>query len=235
MAASEGKGGRPMVGAIRSPDDHADLLTFHVTEIRRRQAQVEKAKGPLEEAKAALKEQRDELSTCFDLAQADLGRAYTRKYLEGLIADGNGKTRTLVEIETMRARDKVILGQPVYGQQAELFPGEGTPTLTRDEMAWEAEGYARGLRGDLEELQSSDPPEFHQVIMRGYADGQKKTAERVQRGMELRAKIGQPDAEQEAVDLNSEPEDEEEVIDEKVRRLKRSDFMKTGGEPAAVA
>jgi hypothetical protein len=195
---------RPAVGKIRSQEEHAALLGYHIAQIRAQRAAVETAKGPVEEAKAALKERRDELSTRFDQAQIDLGRRYTRKYLEGLIADGDVKIRELVEHETMRARDKVILSQPVFGVQPELFPGEATPTAARDEMAWEAEGFLRGLRGDVEELQSGDPPAFHQAVMRGFREGQKVTGERIQQAMALKQREGEPDAQQQPVDLSPE-------------------------------
>jgi len=219
------KSGRPQVGKVRSKEEHAALLTYHIAQIRMQRAAVEKANGPVEEAKADLKEERDELSSRFDQAQIDLGRAYTRKYLEGLIADGDAKIRTLVEHEKMRATDKLALNQPVYGQQPELFPGEETPTAARDEMAWEAEGYHRGLRGDLEEIQSGDPPAFHQAIMRGYREGQAKTQERVAAAMELKQREGEPDASQEAVDLNGDDALDPDVIADKADELARSSFM----------
>lgn len=218
--------GRPQVGKVRSKEEHAALLTYHIAQIRTQRAAVERANGPVEEAKAELKEERDELSSRFDQAQIDLGRLYTRKYLEGLITDGDAKIRTLVEYEKMRATDKLALSQPVYGQQPELFPGDETPTAARDEMAWEAEGYHRGLRGDLEEIQQGDPPAFHQAIMRGYEEGQAKTRDRVAEAMALKQREGEPDAGQEAVDLNGGDDAlDPDVIADKADELKRSAFM----------
>lgn len=217
--------GRPQVGKVRTKEEHAALLTYHIAQIRTQRAAVERANGPVEEARAELKEERDELSSRFDQAQIDLGRPYTRKYLEGLIADGDAKIRTLVEHEKMRATDKLALNQPVFGQQPELFPGDETPTAARDEMAWEAEGYHRGLRGALEELQDGDPPAFHQAIMRGYREGQAKTQARFAEAMALKQREGEPDAGQEAVDLNSDDALDPDVIADKADELKRSSFM----------
>lgn len=231
MADSTTSAGRPLVGKIRSTEEHAALLSYHISQLRAQRASVETTKGPVEEAKAALAEQQDELSTRFDQAQIDLGRRYTRKYLESLITDGDAKIRDLVEHEKMRAQDKVILSQPVFGVQPELFPGEETPTAARDEMAWEAEGYQRGLRGDLEELQQGDPPTFQQAIMRGYEQGQKVTRERVAQAMELKKREGEPEAGQQAVDLNAGQDGalDPDTIEDEAEKLKRSGFMKTEG------
>lgn len=196
---------RPMVGKVRSEQEHGDLLTYHLTLIRKEMAGVDAAKVPVDEAKAELADANEALTKAFNAAKGDLGRGYTREYMLSLINDGKKKVTEQVEHEKMRARDKVILNQPVYGVQPELFPGQETPQEAKDEMAWEAEGYQRGLRGDLEELQDGDPPRFHQAIMRGYEQGQKVTAERYARAMLLRQAEQTPDAGATPVDLN-EPE-----------------------------
>jgi hypothetical protein len=193
---------RPMVGAIRTEQEHSDLLTYHLTLIRKEMAAVETAKGPVDEAKAELSAANEGLTKAFNAAKGDLGRGYTREYLQSLIVDGKKRITELVEFEKMRARDKAAISQPVFGLQPELFPGEETPQEAKDELAWEAEGYQRGLRGDLEELQDGDPPRFHQAIMRGYEQGQRVTGERVARAMELKKAQETPDAGAEPKNLN---------------------------------
>lgn len=239
MADSSTPAARPMVGRVRSEQDHADLLSYHMTEIRLKEAAVEVAKGPVTEAKAVLSDKQEELTQAFNAAKADLGRHYSREYLGLLLKDGRQKITTLVEIEKIRARDKIALNQPVFGQQAELFPGAETPSLTRDEMAWEAEGYQRGLRGDLEELQSGDPPEFHQAVMRGYEEGQKVQRERYQRAMELRQRESAPAAGGETPDLNAKPEPEPGSPEAKAAERKsiqraKDSLNNLGGEKTAA-
>lgn len=232
-----------MVGRVRSEQDHADLLTYHMQCVRLAEAEVETARGPVQQAKAALSDKQEKLTQAFNAAKADLGRGYTREYLGGLLKDGRAKIRDLVSVEQMRARDKLVLNQPVYGQQPELFPGAETPTAARDEMAWEAEGYQRGLRGDLNELQEGDPPAFHQAVLRGYEQGQKVTGQRVARAMELKAREGNPEAGDDGRDLNAaaaEPEpgtpEAKKKERESIRRAKQSlEQMREGDDGAAGA
>jgi hypothetical protein len=201
-----------MVGKIQSDQDHADLLTYHVTVIRQEMAKVEKAKGPLDEVKAEVSDAQEVLTKAFNTAKGDLGRGYSRKYLEGLIADGRLRTTELADLEVQRARDKGVLNQPVYGMQPELFPGPETPAATKDDMAWEAEGYARGLRGDLKELQDGDPPAMHQALMRGFREGQRVTGERFVRAQALRKAAETPDAGAKIVNLNkTEPTEKQKA------------------------
>lgn len=206
MADDASPAGRPMVGKIRSEDQHADLLGYHITVLRQEQTKVDAAKVPVDEAKVALAEAQEEQTKAFNAAKGDLGRHYTRKYLESLLLDAKERSTTLVERETIRARDKVILNQPVFGVQPELFPGAETPTAARDEMAWRNEGVMRGLRGDIRELQDGDPPEFHQVIIAGFREGQDITQARFLRAQEAKAAAETPDAGAAPVNLNDAPE-----------------------------
>jgi hypothetical protein len=229
---------RPAVGKIRNEQDHGDLLSYHLTLIGRAQTAVDAAKIPVAEAKADLSDANEDLTKAFNAAKGDLGRGYTREYLGGLIADGRKKITEQVNHEQMRARDKALLNQPVFGVQAELFPGEETPLEAKDEMAWEAEGYQRGRRGDLEELQPGDPPRFQQAIMRGFEAGQKTTMERFARAEALRLAEQTPDAEAEAVSLN-EPEpgtpEAKEAEGASIDRAKESLAAMGGGEADLAA
>lgn len=218
--------GRPMVGKITTDDDHANLLGYHMTVIRQAEAKVMTAKGPVDEAKAVLSEANEELTKAFNSAKGDLGRDYTRKYLEGLLLDGREKSTVLVRRETMRARDKVILNHPVFGVQPELFPGAETPTAARDEMSWRHEGFLRGQRGDLQELQDGDPPAFHQAIMKGFEEGQELAQARFLRAQQAKTAAETPDAAAPTVNLNADPEpgspDAEANIEQSVERAKES-------------
>lgn len=245
MADAENTAGRPQVGRIRSDQEHTDLLTYHLSVIRQAEAEVETAKGPVKTAKAKLSDKQEELTKAFNGAKADLGRGYSREYLASLLEDGRKKITAQVDYEKMRARDKVALNQPVFGQQPELFPGDETPMEAKDEMTWEAEGYLRGLRGDLDELQDRDPPRFHQAIMRGYRTGQEETAARVQRAMELRRAEADVDASAAPKDLNppeAEPEPgtpeakaaERRAVDAAKASLGVTDKPKAAGKTSGV-
>jgi hypothetical protein len=218
-------GARPMVGKIKSEQDHADLLTYHMAVIRAAEAAVETAKGPVTEAKAELSDKQETLTKAFNAAKADLGRGYSREYLGGLAKDGRQKITALVDFEKQRARDKLSLNQPVFGQQPELFPGAETPAEAKDEMAYEAEGYLRGLRGAIDEIQDGDPPRFHQALMRGFDAGQKEAQARYLRAQELKAAAETPNAAEAPKDLNT-PEpgtvDDEVNIEASVDRAKES-------------
>jgi hypothetical protein len=213
---------RPMIGKITSDDDHASLLSYHLTVINRASASVETAKGPVTEAKAKVSEAQEDLTKAFNAAKADLGRGYSRQYLQSLLDDGRKKTREQVEFERMRARDKVVLNQPVFGVQAELFPGDETPVEAKDGMSWTNEGFLRGLRGDLEELQKGDPPRFHQEIMQGFRAGQQVTSERFKRALDLIHAREQPDAGAEAKDLNAPEPGSPEAEDAERKSVSRA-------------
>lgn len=238
MADGASPVGRPIVGKIRTDDEHADFLQYHLTVIRQKQSVVEAAKGPVEEAKAKLSEANEDLTKAFNAAKADLGRGYTRKYLDSLLLDGREKITAQIEFERMRARDKAILGQPVFGLQPELFPGEETPTAARDEMAWRQEGFQRGLNGELDELRDGDPPEFHQAIMAGFREGQELAQARYLRGAEAKRAAASVDANAEVKDLNSNlPEpgtpEHEAMLDASAKLARET--LGEGGEPTPEA
>lgn len=208
------------------PEEHRQLLVYHMDKLREGVRSCDKLREPLKAA-------QEDLTARFNEAKADLGKGYSRKYLTVLLEDVTAQMRDQVSEEARRAEDRATLGLPVFGKQMDLF-GEGAarmPQEAQDEMFWEAEGYKRGRNGALDEIPEGCPPRFHQAVMKGFAAGQTATQADILAAAELKAKMGQPDAGAEPVNLNEE-EDEEEAVDEKVRRLKRSDFMKkSAAEP----
>ena len=212
------------------PEEHKQLLVFHTDRLRVAQRAVDKAKEPLKDA-------QEELTARFNEAKADLGKGYSRKYLTSLLEDVTAQMRDQVAEETRRAQDRATLGLPVYGAQQDLF-GEGAakmPEEARDALHWEMEGFKRGRNGALEEIPEGCPPRFHQAVMKGYEAGQKLTQADLLAAAELKAKIGQPDAgDGDEPDLNAgaEREDEEEAIEEGVRKLRRSGFTKASAAAA---
>ncbi len=216
-----------MAGAL-SAEEHKQLLIHHVTKLRSAKRVVDKAREPLKAA-------QEDLTANVNAAKADLGKGYTRKYLMRLIEDVEAGVRDQVAEENRRARDREALALPVFGVQADLFDNGASPVETRDEMQWEAEGYLRGRNGALQEVPDNCPARFEQAVMRGYERGQAATQEDLLAAASLIAKREEPTGEA-PVNLNEE-EHEEEQMDEKVRRLKKSDFMKKGAEvpEAAIA
>lgn len=211
------------------PEEHKQLLVYHMDKLREGVRSCDKLREPLKAA-------QEDLTARFNEAKADLGKGYSRKYLTVLLEDVTAQTRDQVTEEQRRAEDRATLGLPVFGKQMDLFGDAAArmPEEARDEMFWEFEGFKRGRNGALEEIPEGCPPRFHQAVMKGFAAGQSATMADILAGAELKAKMGQPDADAEPVNLNEE-EDAEEIVDEKVRKLRKSDFMKTGAAAPEAA
>lgn len=212
----------------KDAEQHRQLLVHHIGGLRQMLPSIDAAKE-------ALKALQEDFTSKINAAKADLGKGYTRKYMMSLLEDASSRLRNLLEEEERRAADRSALGLPVYGVQADLFSNAtaAMPDEARDEIHYEAEGYMRGRAGLLEEIPEGTSPRFHQAVQRGYAAGQKATQEDYLAGQELIAKRGAPDADAEAGDLNPEPDlDDPEVVDDKVRQLRRKGFMNKSGADA---
>lgn len=229
---------RPMVGKILSQEDKDNLLNFHIEQIAGQEAKTDAAKAPVTEAKAALSEQQEQLTALYNAAKADLGRGYTRQMMQGLVKDRSTPIKELVAAENLRASAKLALGQPVFGQQPELFPGGETPAATKDDMAWEAEGYARGRRGALDPI-AGVPPALHQAVMIAYEAGQTETQRRFLAGQKIVAERAQPSTEA-PVDLSGAKSGDDDLDPDKIaaqaRKLQASGFTEgaKGSKPKAT-
>jgi uncharacterized protein YhaN len=224
----------PRVRGALKPEEHRQLLTHHMSKLRAKRAEVEELKAPVKEA-------QEEFTALINEAKADLGKGYTRKYLTTLLEDSSTRLRNLLEEENRRARDREALGLPVYGLQADLFDNEQTakmPEEAKEERFWEAQGFLLGREGKLNVIPDGCPPRFHQTVFRAAEKGQELTQADFIAGQELRQRQATPEATETADLAGSDEPDQEEVLDEKVRKLKRSGFMKTGGDadqqPAAA-
>ena len=212
------------------PEEHNQLLVFHMDKLREGVRLCDKLREPLKAA-------QEDLTARFNEAKADLGKGYSRKYLTSLLEDVTAQTRDQVTEEQRRAEDRATLGLPVFGKQMDLF-GAGAakmPEEARDELFYEFEGFKRGRNGTLEEIPEGCAPRFHQAVLKGYAAGQKATQEDLLAAAELKAKMGQPDAgEDDEPNLNAgaDPEEQEEAIEEGVRKLRRSGFTAKSAAPA---
>lgn len=113
--------------------------------------------------------------------------------------------------------------------QLELLGTDATPSLTKDELAWEAEGYLAGRRADDATAPEGCTGDNLQAFMRGYHKGQEENGLRLGRAQAIIDARATPQP-TEAADLSGE--DEEERLDEAARKLKRSGFMDRSGDDA---
>lgn len=218
-----------------SREEHKALLVHHMARLRAKKQEVDKLREPLKAA-------QEELTALYNEAKADLGKGYTRKYLTLLLEDSSTRLRDLLQEEERRAQDRAALGLPVFGVQGELF-GEDVaklPDETRDEIHWEAEGYARGRNGLLDEIPDGCPTRFHQAVLRGYERGQKATQDDILAAQELIARRGQPNPDAAPADLNNgeAPEPgtpEAEAAERKAVRRARESLENLGAQSAAAA
>lgn len=203
-----------------SKEDKAAILQKAIAEIRKCQAAEEGPRAELKEAQAAT-------TAAFNQLKVDLGKNYTRKYVQTLVEDFSTRLRNVAATEEQRFNDRVALGLPVFGKQQDLFDGAGAtmPQEAKDEIAWEADGYLFGRRCDERKAPEGCPPRMDQAWLKGYDRGQDETAKLFARAEEI-AKPAAP-AEPE------EPEvDEEAEIRRQAKALKDSGFTDKTTAPA---
>lgn len=194
------------------------LLVHHMSILRGLGREVAEARAPLKAAQEAF-------TAAINLAKGDLGKAYTRKRLVGLLDDVSTRLRNLLREEEQRFQDRVALGLPVFGQQLDMFGTDATPDEAKDTIYWEAEGYLLGRRAADPKIEGM-PPRFEPDLLRGYHRGQEENGRLMKQAAEL--KRGEPDPAAATVDLNDEDEKDDSVvdIDEAARKLKRGGFTK---------
>jgi len=217
----------PKAGHNKPPltkEDKAALLQKAVAEIRKCQAAEEGPRAELKEAQAAT-------TAAFNQLKVDLGKNYTRKYVQTLVEDFSTRLRNVAANEEQRFNDRVALGLPVFGKQQDLFDGAGEtmPQEAKDEIAWEQDGYGAGRRVDERKAPEGCPPRMDQFWLKGYDRGQEETVKLFTRADELTKPAADPAPE--------EPEvDEEAEIKRQAAALKKSGFTeKSGTEPEPVA
>lgn len=209
-----------MARSTLTREEKAALKNFHIRKLLAGAAKIETVRGPFDEA-------REELTALFNVAKADLGKGYTRKYLTRLMEKVRSQVRDLAREEAQRFEDHTDLGIPVFGAQVDMFDGkaDSLPQEAKDEIAWEAEGYAAGRRVDERKAPEGCPPRMDQPWLRGYDRGMTETAKLFAAGGELSEALAKPSTE----DDEDDHDDEEEFdADAAARTLKRSGFLETG-------
>lgn len=214
--AADDEGKPQRTGHSKTPltrEEKAALKNFHIRKLLAIAAAIETVRGPFDEAKAAHTAQ-------FNQAKADLGKAYTRKRLTALLEDVGARLRDLAAEEEQRFQDRIALGLPVFGVQQDLFggAGESLPQESKDEIAWEADGYLSGRRVDARKAPEGCPPRMDQFWLKGYDRGQEETAKLFARAGEIAKPAAEPE----------QPAEEPEFdADAQARKLKRSGFLES--------
>jgi hypothetical protein len=198
-------------------EEKAALLAHHVAILRLGQAEVEKVRAPFQAAQQALTDR-------FNAAKIDLGKAYSRKYLTSLLEDVGNRLRNLAAQEEQRFQDRLALGLPVFGVQADLF-GDATTDTEKDAISAEADGYLAGRRGDEPKV-PADFSIFNAEWMAGYHKGQAANAPLQSKAKEVLDARRAPPAKP------AEPEDEEETVRKTARKLKNDPKFMDRSAPA---
>lgn len=211
-----------------SREEHRALLNHHMGKLRLAKVEVDKAREPLTAAQEAL-------TALMHEARADLGKGYTRKRLSALLEDATSRLRDLLKEEEDRFNDRVDLGLPVYGTQADLFGADGAmPQEAKDEAFWFAEGALAGRRAGERKPPEGCPPRMDQHFLSGFDAGQAEVGRLYIEAQEIKKRLAEPAAGQEPVDLSTAEDDlDPDVIADKADDLKRSGFTKRSRAGAA--
>lgn len=199
---------------LMGEDDQQALLIHHFDKLRQQEAKCA-------EKKAEYDAERSALNDLFSLAKAD---KFSRKELQALLDDSKAIRRDLVAEEERRSQLRSWLGLPA-GSQGDLFAS--TPQEAKDELAFEGDGYAAGLRGVEGSPPDTVPARFVQAWMRGYHDGQEKLAW----GLAAAGRVidRRTDIAAQAVPLQPEPEVEPEEQDEEAAELEAATKLVESG------
>lgn len=224
-AAAPGQASTPPAAGHNKPpltrEEKNALLVRHIGLLRAQQAEIEKARAPFQAAQATL-------TDLINTAKGDLGKAYSRKHLIALCEDVGTRLRDLAREEEQRFHDRQALGLPVFGVQQDLFGGGGDamPEEAKDEIAWEADGYLAGRRGDSPTAPEGCPPRMDQAFMRGYNKGVEENGKLLAQAGEIAKARNAPPPKPKAEE--PDPGDPAE-LKKAAERLKANGFTKKGG------
>lgn len=212
QAAGQGSSGQGHNSKALSDDEKVALLNHHLTKLRTQ-------KKVVDELVAKLAGERQTMSGLFLDAKKD--GQWHRKELNELLVDGASRARDLVASEERRRWLRQAAGLPV-GSQLDMFGAADTPTEAKDELAWEADGYLAGRRGDDPTPPSECDPRFHQARLKGWHDGQARNAELLGKAKDVLAR--KPGAPLTADEPEAEP-DLHEQAKKDAAKLKDSGWM----------
>lgn len=163
---AEGRAPTPPAQSAKglSREDRAALKTKHVLSLLEAARTVELMREPLKNA-------QEEFTARINLAKAELGAGYSRQYLLGLLADYKQGARAGGRLELQRQEDREDLGLPTFTQLELKFGNDATPQETKDELAWESEGYLAGRRAEDPTAPDGCPARMVTHFMKGYHEG----------------------------------------------------------------
>lgn len=199
--------------AYREEEERVQLISFLAKATQTKTA-VAAAKAPYDAATKAHNQ-------VFALARA-ANPEFIRKYLEKKMEEMDRAPAENARQKAMERRHDRWLGI-LTDEQQKMHLEPGTPQEAKDEVDWEARGYATGLRGMEAKLPEGIPPRMDQFFLKGHGIGYAASTA----ALEANAPkpLGSSVREQAAADFAA---DEPEVdIDKAARALKNSDFMDT--------
>lgn len=198
-----------------SAEDKRHLLLAHVADIRGQIFELDRIKA--EQAEAS-----KELGDRYRLAKIELGKTYSRKFIEREIIEPLNRLREggQREYDEERSFARETFGFP-SGPQGDLFANPSEDTAA-EQARWGEAGYQAGLQGLHRDAPDGCPAVCVATYEHRWLDGQKELV----LAMATRGRL--KDAAQEAAPPE-EPEDEEAdldpaTIEEKERKLRRGGF-----------
>jgi hypothetical protein len=209
-----------------------DLVAYHLARLGPKQISVAAIKADVDEviaeAKQRLSEAQQQLTDMFLEAKSDT-RIERDTYERAIKAQRAGARKAAKDREVW----DVVCEAAGIPFQLELLGDGGTPTLAKDELAWEAEGYLAGRRGDDATAPKGCTGDNLQAFMRGYHKGQEENGLRLGRAQKIIEARATPQTDA-PVNLNEDDEDEDEKLDDAARKLKASGFMQRGADDAGA-
>lgn len=215
-------------GAPDNRQERVDMIALHLARLGPKQLKVAAVKAEVDEviakAKERLSEEQQQLTDMFHEAKADT-RIERDTYERALKTQKAGARKAAKD----RAEWDMVCEAAGLPFQLELLGDEATPSLTKDVLAWEAEGYLAGRRAEDATAPDGCTGDNLQAFMRGYHKGQEENGLALGRAQKIIEARATPNT-AEPIDLNSE--EGREAIDDAADKLRRSPFMNRGGDEA---
>jgi hypothetical protein len=211
---------------IPNKQERADLLSHHMVLLRAQEVRLASKKAELDELRAEYSEEQQTLTDLFLQAKSDT--RIERQMLErALKVEKSG-----VRAAHKEAADWNFVCEALgYPYQPDMFGTDATPEPAKDLLFWEAEGYLNGRRAGDPAAPKGCTGEALQAFLKGRDKGQAENGLALGRAKNVIEARATPSVEP-PVDLNSE--EGQEAIDDAAKKLKKSDFMKTGGDDAGA-
>ena len=161
------------VASADSRQERVDLIAYHLASLGPKLVSVAAVKAEVDEviseAKGRLSEAQQQLTDMFHEAKADT--RIERETFERALKTQKAGARKAANDREIWDMVCEAAGIPF---QLELLGDDKTPTLSKDELAWEAEGYLAGRRAEDATAPKGCTGDSIQAFMRGYHKGQEE-------------------------------------------------------------